>query len=105
VGKFVKGITETITTASLINLDYADMRCIMAGPGIASIEIGEGKGEGKVEQATERALNGHLLDIEDVTKARGMLIHVSGGEDMTLEEVHHAGEFLKRSIPLKAKII
>ena len=105
VGKFVKGITETITTASLINLDYADMRSVMAGAGIASIGIGEGKGESKVEQAAERALNGRLLDIEDVTKARGMLIHVSGGEDMTLEEVHHAGEFMKRSIPPKAKII
>ncbi|TET24536.1 MAG: hypothetical protein E3J73_08060 [Candidatus Bathyarchaeum sp.] len=79
VGKFVKGITETITSASLINLDYADIRSIMAGAGLASIGIGEGK----VEQAAERALNGRLLDIEDVTKARGMLIHVSGGEDMT----------------------
>jgi len=105
VGKFVKGITETITTASLINLDYADMRSIMADAGIASIGIGEGKGESKVEQAAERALNGRLLDIEDVTKARGMLIHVSGGEDMTLEEVHHAGELMKRSIPPKAKVI
>jgi len=105
VGKFVKGITETITCASLINLDYADMRSIMAGSGIASIGIGEAKGEGRVEQAAERALNGRLLDIEDVTKARGMLIHISGGEDMTLEEVHHAGELIKRSIPPKAQVI
>ena len=101
VGKFVKGITETITSASLINLDYADIRSIMAGAGLASIGIGEGK----VEQAAERALNGRLLDIEDVTKARGMLIHISGGEDMTLAEVHHAGELIKRSIPPKAKVI
>lgn len=105
VGKFVKGITETITCASLINLDYADMRSIMVGAGIASIGIGEAKGEGRVEQAAERALNGRLLDIEDVTKARGMLIHISGGEDMTLAEVHHAGELIKRSIPPKAKVI
>jgi len=105
VGKFVKGITETITCASLINLDYADMRSIMTGAGIASIGIGEAKGEGRVETAAERALNGRLLDIEDVTKARGMLIHISGGEDMTLEEVHHAGELIKRSIPPKAKVI
>jgi len=105
IGKFVKGVTETITAASLINLDYADLRAIMRGAGLASIGVGDGKGDGRVEQAVERALNGRLLDIEDVTKARGLLIHVSGGEDMTLGEVLHAGELMKRSIPPKAKVV
>ena len=105
IGKFIKGVTETITTASLINLDYADLRAIMQGAGLASIGIGEGVGDGKVEQAVERALNGRLLDIEDVTKARGLLIHVSGGEDLTLSEVNQAAEMMKRSVPPKAKII
>ncbi len=105
IGKFVKGVTETITTASLINLDYADLRTIMQGAGLASIGIGDGAGEGRVEQAVERALNGRLLDIEDVTKARGLLIHVAGGEDLTLFEVNHAAEIMKRSVPPKAKII
>ncbi|MBT0159442.1 cell division protein FtsZ [Candidatus Bathyarchaeota archaeon A05DMB-2] len=105
IGKFVKGITETITTASLINLDYADLRAIMSGAGIASIGIGEGMGEGRVEQSVEKALNDRLLDIEDVTKARGLLIHVAGGEDLTLYEVNHAAEIMKRSLPPKAKII
>ncbi len=105
IGKFVKGITETITTASLINLDYADLRAIMQGAGLASIGIGDGAGEGRVEQSVERALNGRLLDIEDVTKARGLLIHVAGGEDLTLYEVNHAAEIMKRSLPPKAKII
>jgi cell division protein FtsZ len=105
IGKFVKGVTETITTASLINLDYADLRAIMQGAGLASIGIGEGVGEGKVDQAVEKALNGRLLDIEDVTKARGLLIHVSGGEDLTLAEVNQAAEGMKRSVPPKAKII
>lgn len=105
IGKFVKGVTETITTASLINLDYADLRAIMQGAGLASIGIGDGTGEGRVEQAVEKALNGRLLDIEDVTKARGLLIHVAGGEDLTLCEVNHAAEIMKRSLPPKAKII
>ena len=105
IGRFVKGITETITTASLINLDYADLRAIMQGAGLASIGVGDGRGETRVDQAVERALEARLLDIEDVTKARGLLIHVSGGEDMTLEQVHHAGELVKRSIPPKAKVI
>ena len=105
VGKFVKGVTETITTASLINLDYADLRAIMSGAGLASIGIGDGTGEGRVEQSVERALNGRLLDIEDVTKARGLLIHVAGGEDLTLSEVNRTAEIMKRSLPPKAKII
>jgi cell division protein FtsZ len=105
IGKFVKGVTETITTASLINLDYADLRAIMHGAGLASIGIGDGLGESRVEQAVEKALNGRLLDIEDVTKARGLLIHVSGGEDLTLYEVNHAAEIMKRSLPPNVKII
>ncbi|MCL5876517.1 MAG: cell division protein FtsZ [Candidatus Bathyarchaeota archaeon] len=105
VGKFVKGVTETITTASLINLDYADLKAIMTGSGLASIGIGEGTGETRVETAVEKALNGRLLDIEDVTKAQGLLIHVSGGEDLTLSEVNRAAEIMKRSLPPKVKII
>jgi len=105
VGKFIKGVTETITTASLINMDYADLKAIMQGAGLASIGIGEGNGAGGVEQAVEKALNGRLLDIEDVTKAKGLLIHVSGGEDLTLSDVNRAAEIMKRSLPPKAKVI
>jgi len=105
IGKFIKGVTETITTASLINLDYADLRAIMQGAGLASIGVGDGTGDGRVEQAVERALNTRLLDIEDVTKAHGLLIHIAGGEDLTLYEVNHAAEIMKRSLPPKAKII
>ncbi len=105
VGKFIKGVTETITTASLINMDYADLKAIMTGAGLASIGIGEGTGDTRVEQAVDKALNGRLLDIEDVTKAQGLLIHVSGGEDLTLAEVNRAAEIMKRSLPPKVKII
>ena len=105
IGKFVKGVTETITCASLINLDYADLRAIMHDAGLASIGIGQGIGDGKVEHAVERALNERLLDVEDITKACGVLIHISGGEDMTLEEVHRGGELIKRYMPPKSKVI
>jgi cell division protein FtsZ len=105
IGKFVKGVTETITTASLINLDYADLRAIMHDAGLASIGIGQGKEDGKVEHAVERAINERLLDVEDITKARGVLIHIAGGEDMTLEEVHSGGELIKRYMPPNTKII
>jgi cell division protein FtsZ len=86
-------------------MDYADLKAIMSGAGLASIGIGEGNGEGRVEAAVEKALNGRLLDIEDVTKAQGLLIHVSGGEDLTLGEVNRAAEIMKRSLPPKVKII
>lgn len=105
VGKFIKGVTETITTASLINMDYADLKAIMSGAGLASIGIGDGNGETRIEQAVEKALNGRLLDIEDVTKAQGLLIHVSGGEDLTLSEVNRAAEIMKKSLPPKVKVI
>jgi cell division protein FtsZ len=105
IGKFVKGVTETITTASLINLDYADLRAIMRGSGLASIGLGQGKDDGMVEHAVERALNERLLDVEDITKARGVLLHISGGEDMTLEEVHRGGELIKRYMPPNSKVI
>jgi len=105
IGKFVKGVTETITTASLINLDYADLRAIMHDSGLASIGIGSGSAEGKVEHAVERALNERLLDVEDITKARGVLIHISGGADMTLEEVHRGGELIKRYMPPNTNVI
>jgi cell division protein FtsZ len=105
VGVFVKDITETITTASLINLDFMDLRAITEKRGISAIGAGYGKGEERVEKAVKIALEGQLLDINDITKAYGVLIHVSGGEDMTLSEVYRAGELVTRTISPKAKIV
>lgn len=105
VGQFVKGITETITTASLINIDYADLRAIMERRGLAAIGVGYAEGEERVEKAVRQAIEGQLLDIKDISKARGALIHVSGGHDITLEEVTKAGELVTKSLPPKAKIV
>ena len=106
VGVFVKDITETITTASLINLDFMDLRAIMEKQGIAAIGAGWGQGgDDRVERAVKIALEGQLLDINDVTKAYGVLIHVSGGEDLTLEEVYRSGELVTRSVSPKSKIV
>ena len=105
VGGFVKGITETITTASLINIDFADLRAIMEKRGIAAIGVGEASGEDRVERAVQTALDAQLLDIKDVTKAFGVLIHVVGGDDITLDEVTQAGEMVTRSLPRKARVV
>jgi cell division protein FtsZ len=105
VGEFVKGITETITTASLINIDFADLRAIMEKRGIAAIGVGESSGEDRIERAVQTALDAQLLDIKDSTKAFGVLIHVVGGEDITLDEVTQAGEMITRSLPPKARVV
>ena len=105
VGVFIKDITETIATASLINLDFMDLRTIMEKSGIAAIGAGWGTGEDRVEKAVKNALDGQLLDINDITKAYGVLVHVSGGEDLTLEEVFRAGKLVTRTISPESRIV
>jgi len=105
VGEFVKGITETITTASLINIDFADLRAIMEKRGIAAMGVGESSGDDRIERAVQSALDAQLLDIKDSTNAFGVLIHVSGGDDITLDEVTQAGEMITRSLPPKARVV
>lgn len=105
VGQFVKGITETITTASLINIDFADLTAIMEAKGIAAIGVGTAEGMDRIEVATRMALETQLLDIKDTSTANGVLVHVSGGDDVTLEEVTRAGELVTRSMPHEIRII
>ena len=105
IGQFVKGITETITTASLINIDYADIRAIMERKGLAAIGVGEQDGSNRVEAAVRQALDAQLLDIKDISKSQGVLVHVSGGDDVTLEEVTRAGELVTRTLPPNTRIV
>jgi len=105
VGQFVKGITETITTASLINIDFADLTAIMEGRGLAAIGVGLSEGMERIELATRMALETQLLDIKDMSMASGVLVHVCGGDDITLEEVTRAGELVTRSLPHEVRII
>jgi len=99
VGAFVRNITETITQPSLINLDIADLRAVMERGGISAIGIGEGDGEDRVTKAVSKALAVPLLDILDMSATYGILIHIVGGEDMTLEEVAVAGELIMDKVP------
>ena len=74
--------------------------------GLAAIGVGEATGEDRIERATQAALDAQLLDIKDSTKAFGVLIHVSGGEDITLDEVTQAGEMVtNKSLPAKARVV
>ncbi|MDD5615635.1 MAG: cell division protein FtsZ [Candidatus Methanoperedens sp.] len=105
VGSFVKNLTDTITQPSLVNLDYADLRAVMERGGIASIGIGEGDGVNRVEKAVSQALATPLLDITDISSAYGVLIHIVGGEDMTLDEVAIAGEQIMDKVPNTKRVI
>ena len=105
VGEFIKGTIETITTASLINIDFADLTAIMEGRGLAAIGVGVSDGMDRIEQATRMALDSQLLDIKDVSMAQGALIHVVGGDDITLEEVTRAGELVTRSLAKDVRIV
>jgi len=104
IATFIKNISETIAVPSLMNLDFADMKAIMMGSGVCAIGVGEGMGDTKVEDAVEKALDTQLLDIGDVRKAEGALIHIEGGDDMTLEDVNRAGEIVISRIAPNAKV-
>lgn len=104
VARAVKGITETITQPSLINLDFADVRSIMAGQGLSMIAVGESKSVNKVDEAVKETLTNTLLDV-DVAGAKGVLIHITGGPEMTLGEANAVGELLTEQVSPTANVI
>ena len=105
VGQFVKGIAETITTASLINISYSDLKEIMERRGLAAIGVSESSGKGRVEKAARNAIESRLLDLRDASKSYGVLVHVTGGGDLTLEEVIAAGEKITKALRPGVKIV
>ncbi len=104
IANFIKNISETIAIPSLVNLDFADLKAIMTGARICAVGIGEGQGDTKVEDAVEKALNSQLLDIGDIRRSEGGLIHLEGGDDMTLEDVTKAGEIVISRISPNARV-
>ncbi|MDO9096909.1 MAG: cell division protein FtsZ, partial [Candidatus Methanoperedens sp.] len=105
VGAFVKNLTDTITQPSLVNLDYADLRAVMERGGVSSIGIGEGDGADRVAKAVAQAISTPLLDVTDISASYGVLIHIVGGEDLTLEEVAVTGEMIMDKVPNTKRII
>jgi cell division protein FtsZ len=100
----IQGISELITVPGLINLDFADVRTIMAEGGAALMAIGLGEGENKAAQAAEKAVASALLDVT-IDGARGILFNVTGGPDLTLFEVNEAAEMISRTAHPEANII
>jgi len=105
IGAFIKSITETTTLPSLMNLDFADLKAVLERRGISSFGIGEAEGPGRTEKAVLRAVSAPLLNIPDLSFAHGLLIQITGGQDMTLEEVALVGELMAKQLPGTKRII
>ena len=104
VSTMIKGIVETITLPSLINLDYADVSTIMRNGGVAVIGIGESDAGDRVQEAVRQALTHPLLDV-DYQGATGALIHVTCGPDLKLEEFDIIGKTVSENLSPDAQVI
>jgi cell division protein FtsZ len=99
----VTGIADTIMFPSLINVDYADVQTVMRGGGLAMISLGSGHGHNKVEDVVKDTLEHPLLDV-NYEGARGCLIHLEGGPDLSLGDAIKAGELLTQSFDESASV-
>ena len=104
ISQMVKGITETISQPSLVNLDYADVRTIMKSGGVSTIGIGLADSSDKAKESVVRALKHPLLQV-DYSGASGALIQIIGGPDMKLEEVNEIGESVAKHLAPEAQTI
>ncbi len=104
ISMVVKGVTETVTQPSLVNLDYADVKAIMHSGGVAAVGYGESNSKNRAEEAVTRAMTNPLLDV-DYTGGTGALIHVTGGVDLKLEEINRIGEYVSKTLSPEAQVI
>ena len=103
LSRAIGGLVWTITQPSLINIDFADVRAIMEGGGVGFIAVGEGKGTDKITSAAEGVLKNKLLDV-DYEGAKGALIHITGGSDLTLGDAIKAGEMITERMDADANV-
>lgn len=101
----VRCITDLIVKEGLINLDFADLRSVMKDMGRAMMGTGEATGEGRSKAAAEAAIANPLLDEASMTGARGLLVSICGGTDMTLFEVDEAATRIREEVDANADII
>jgi len=104
LGRAVKGITELITKPGLVSLDFADIRSIMKGSGMAMIGMGESDSGDRAIESVHEALNSPLLDL-DISNAKGALINISGSSDLTLNEAEKVVQIVADELDPDANII
>jgi len=100
----IKGVTETISKPSLVNLDYADVKAIMHSGGVAVVGYGESDTRNKGKEAIAEALSNPLLDV-DFDGANGALLHVEGGQDLSLNEINDIGQTVIGKLDPQAQVI
>ncbi len=100
----VEGISDLITQTGIINVDFADVRSIMANAGSALMGIGTGMGDKRAEQAARAAINSPLLEVS-ITGAKGVLFSIAGGDDLGMLEVQDAANVITEAIDPDAKVI
>jgi cell division protein FtsZ len=101
----VQGISDLITIPGEVNVDFADVRTIMTGMGMALMGTGLAKGEHRALEAAQRAISSPLLEETSIQGAKGVLINISGGYDLTLHEVAEAARIIADSVDPDANII
>lgn len=101
----VQGISDLILVPGLINLDFADVRAIMSGMGMALMGAGVGKGEHRALDAAQKAVASPLLDETSIEGAKGILINFTGGPDLSIHEVEEAARIVQEAAHEEANII
>ncbi len=101
----VQGISDLITVPGLINLDFADVKAIMSGMGLALMGAGRASGENRAVEATQQAISSPLLEEATIQGAKGVLINITGGPDLTLFEVNEASSIIREAADEDANII
>lgn len=101
----VQGISDLITVPGLINLDFADVKTIMQGMGIALMGTGSAQGDNRAIEATQRAIASPLLEEASIEGAKGILVNITGGPDLTLHEVNEASTIIREAADDDANII
>ena len=103
--KGVQGISDIITCPGLVNVDFADVRSVMTEAGTALLGIGLGSGRSRALEAAQAAINSPLLEAARIDGAKGCVINITGGKDMTLEDMTSASEVISDVVDPEANII
>jgi len=101
----VKGVSDLILVPGYINLDFADVRTIMSGMGLALMGTGLARGENRAVEAAQRAISSPLLEDNSIQGARGVLLNITGGPDMSLFEINEASSLIQAEAHEDANII
>lgn len=104
VANMIKGITETISQPSLVNLDYADVKAVMHSGGVATVGFGESDTKNRAEECIIKAMSNPLLEV-DYQGGTGALLHMTGGQDLRLDEVNMIGEYVSKQLDPEAQVI